>query len=63
MMDDIRRLLGRAIALKVDFELWYLALEEHYKRGIEGIVEDMVWSMKPKWIPRWLWQRWIKRCE
>lgn len=62
-MDAIRRLMGEAIARHVDFQLWYLALEEHYKRGIEGIVKDMVWSMRPKWIPSWLWRKCIREVR
>ena len=59
-MDDIKKLMGKAMTLNIDFQLWYLALEEHHKRGIEGIVKDMVWAMKPRWIPRWFWHRCIR---
>ena len=60
MIDAIRRRMGEAMALHTDFQLWYLTLEEHYKRGIEGIAKDMVLNMKPRWIPKWVWCKRIK---
>ena len=68
-IDKAMRKMGDTLALNLDnellakekadkFELWYVALEEHYKRGIEGIVRDKVMAMKPRYIPVWLWRKW-----
>lgn len=60
IINVMRRRMAEAMALHTDFQLWYLTLEEHHKRGIEGIARDMVLDMRPRWIPKWLWGRWIK---
>ena len=52
--------VGRAMALKYDFDMWFLTLEEHYKRGIEAHIEKRMIEKKPWYIPSQLWSRWIQ---
>ena len=60
-LERLKRILGDAMAKHTDFRIWFMRLEEHHKRGIEGVVKDMVWAMRPKWLPKWLWERLIRR--
>ena len=57
----IERAMSEAIALKVDAEIWWLGLEKHYQVYIKEMFQQMIDEMRPKWIPRFVWRRYVRQ--
>ncbi|KKL78562.1 hypothetical protein LCGC14_2023650 [marine sediment metagenome] len=62
-MINIEDILGAAMAKKVDADMWWMTLEEHWKTFIRT---EVVWvvmkAMKPYWMPDRLWQ-WLHNIK
>jgi hypothetical protein len=55
-MDKLREAFGKAIALNIDAELWWLSLEEHYKTYVCNEFKTLIINARPRWMPRKLWE-------
>ena len=58
---DASDVFGKAMALDIDAQMWYLGLEGHYRAHVNNRIrvgtrmafaEARTW-----WIPKWLWNR------
>ena len=57
---DFKRVMGRALAARVDTYLWWLALEDENKQYIYQAFIKTVDDLKPVWIPKKIW-RWLHK--
>lgn len=58
IMQRARTLLGKAMALRRDAEIWWLTLEDHYRTYVSEVFVRLIDEMKPRYIPRRLWNYW-----
>ena len=58
IMQRVKALLGQAMALQMDAEIWWLGLEEHHKTHVGRTFLELIDTAKPRYIPRRLWNYW-----
>ena len=57
MYQQVGSMIVEAIAKKVDADMWWLTLEEHWRTFIKKeVVSIIIEEMKPRWMPSSLWQ-------
>ena len=54
-MGAANKLIGKAMALRVDAEMWWLAVEEHHRKYIYEMYLREIERMRPWWIPERVW--------
>lgn len=55
IQQKVKAVLGKAMALQTDAEIWWVALEEHYQNICARAFARTIDEAKPRWIPRRLW--------
>ena len=55
-MKDLANQMGEAMALRVDAEIWWFALKEHYRKYADEVYwQKYVENTKPWWLPMEMW--------